>query len=78
MNSENTTFLDLIIDDLAIAAATLREKMRDAEVPGFRAEFSPDEADAVGAFVEDALSEHAAAENDTELIEVIKPVPGDN
>ena len=76
MNSENIPFLDMIIDDLAIAAATLREKMRDAEVPGFRAEFGPDEAEMAGAFVEDALSEHAAAENDTELIEIIKPVPG--
>ena len=75
MNSENPSFIDLIIDDLAIAAATLREKMRDAEVPGFHAEFAPDEAEMVGTFVEDALSENDAAERDTELISAIKPAP---
>ena len=75
MNSENLPFIDMIIDDLAIASAAMREKMRDAEVPGFRAEFAPDEAEMAGAFIEDALSEHAAAESDTELIDAIKPAP---
>jgi hypothetical protein len=74
MNTQNFPSIDTIIDDVVIAAAALREKMRDAEVPGFRAEFGPEEAEMAGAFVEDALSEHAAAENDTELIEIIKPV----
>lgn len=31
-------------------------KLRDALVPGFEAEFSPEEAEAAGAFREDALS----------------------
>lgn len=76
MNSENPSFIEMILDDLAIAAAILREKMRDAEVPGFHAEFAPDEAETIGAFVEDGLNEQDAAESDTELINAIKPAPG--
>jgi hypothetical protein len=43
--------------DEANAAAVLRQKLGDAETPGFQAEFDPDEAARAGAFVEDALSE---------------------
>jgi hypothetical protein len=32
------------------AAAALREKLADAEVPGYQAEFDPDEAERAGAF----------------------------
>lgn len=32
-----------------------REKLLDAAVPGFAAECNPEEAEAMGAFVEDAL-----------------------
>lgn len=43
------------------AAATARdpeiEKLIDAQVPGFTAEFDPDEATRLGAFREDAVSE---------------------
>jgi hypothetical protein len=39
-------------------------KLRDAEVAGFEPEFSPQEADAAGAFVEDALGESDAREVD--------------
>lgn len=67
-----------VIDDLETATAALREKMVDACVPGYRAEFAPDEADLAGAFIEDALTEQYAAESDTELIEAIRPVPGNN
>jgi hypothetical protein len=45
------------LDDEANAAAALREKLADAETPGFQAEFDPDEAARAGAFAEDALSE---------------------
>jgi hypothetical protein len=39
-------------------------KLRDAEVAGFEPEFSPQEADAAGAFIEDALGESDAREAD--------------
>jgi hypothetical protein len=48
--------------------AALREKLSDALVPGFQAEFDPDEADRVGAFQEDALSEQDALESDVDLL----------
>ncbi|SEQ47049.1 conjugal transfer protein TraD [Nitrosomonas ureae] len=35
----------------------IQEKLLDAEIPGFQAEFDPLEAERLGAFVEDALSE---------------------
>jgi hypothetical protein len=49
------------------SAFVVREKLIDALTPGFQAEFDPDEADQVGAFVEDALSEEDAAESSMDL-----------
>jgi len=60
-----------VIDDAATAAAVVREKLTDALTPGFVVEFDPKEADAAGAFAEDALSE-ADALNSTE------DLPGDD
>lgn len=68
---EQSTF-----DDQANATEALREKLADAMVPGYQAEFDPDEAEAVGAFVEDALSEEDAAESDADLVDAT--VPEDN
>jgi hypothetical protein len=51
------------------AAAALREKLADAEVPGYQAEFDPDEAERAGAFVEDALSEQDALESTIDQLE---------
>lgn len=45
-------------DHSALAAA----KLSDAQIAGFEPEFSPQEADAAGAFVEDALDESDARE----------------
>jgi hypothetical protein len=41
----------------------IREKLADALIPGFQAEFDPDEAELVGAFQEDALSEQDALDS---------------
>jgi len=41
----------------------IQEKLLDAEIPGFQAEFDPLEADRLGAFTEDALSEQDALES---------------
>ncbi|HCG9146956.1 TPA: conjugal transfer protein TraD [Vibrio parahaemolyticus] len=70
-NLEQSTF-----DDQANAAEALREKLDDAMTPGYQTEFDPDEAEAVGAFVEDALSEEDAAESDADLVDAT--VPGDD
>jgi hypothetical protein len=56
------------------AAATLREKLADAEVPGYQAEFDPDEAERAGAFVEDAISEQDALES---TIDQLEAAPGE-
>ena len=60
MNQQTTTQADDVlpelpaIDDNAAAAGALREKLADAAKPGYQAEFDPEEAERVGAFVEDA------------------------
>ena len=41
----------------------LNQKLIDAEVPGFEATFDPDEAEQLGVFEEDALSEDDAKES---------------
>jgi hypothetical protein len=55
------------IDDTAAAAAALREKLTDALIPGYQAEFDPEEAVRAGAFFEDALSEADAAGSSDDL-----------
>ena len=60
-------------DDDATAAGALREKLADALVPGYYAEFDPDEAAAAGAFAEDALSEEDAADSGLDLVDAGVP-----
>lgn len=45
----------------------IAEKLSDAAIPGYAAEFDPEEAELAGAFVEDALSEDEAIESATDL-----------
>lgn len=45
-----------------IDADVLRAKLEDMETPGFEVAFDPDEADALGAFREDALTYDEAIE----------------
>ncbi|MGL5291358.1 MAG: conjugal transfer protein TraD [Vibrionaceae bacterium] len=49
----------------------LFEKLADAQLPGYKAEFAPDEAELAGAFVEDALSEEDAFDSCIDLIEAM-------
>ena len=58
-----------ISDKTSDAAAALRDKLADAEVPGYQAEFDPDEAERAGAFVEDAMSEQDALESTIDQVE---------
>ncbi|MBS1734425.1 MAG: conjugal transfer protein TraD [Bacteroidetes bacterium] len=41
----------------------IQEKLLDAEIPGFQAEFDPLEAQMLGALTEDALSEQDALDS---------------
>ena len=41
----------------------ITDKLLDAEIPGFQAEFDPLEAQKLGAFTEDALSEQDALDS---------------
>lgn len=47
----------------------LFEKLNDAMTPAYQTEFDPAEAEAVGAFVEDALSESDAVESSADIID---------
>ncbi len=47
---------------------TLREKLLDAQIPGFKAQFEPVEAEMLGAFTEDALNEKDALESVIDLL----------
>lgn len=44
------------------------EKLLDAEIPGFQAEFDPIEAEQLGAFIEDALSEQDALDSSSDQL----------
>lgn len=46
--------------DNAMNIDVIQEKLADAEIPSFYAMFSPEEAEAIGVFDEDALSDEAA------------------
>jgi hypothetical protein len=46
---------------------TLRQKMIDVQTPGFQVELTPEEAERLGAFEEDALSEQDAIESSDNL-----------
>ena len=59
------------VDDYASATEALREKLTDAQTPGYQAEFDPEEAERAGAFVEDALSEEDAADSNADLVDVL-------
>lgn len=61
-------------DEQTEATEALHEKLADAMGPGYGAEFDSDGAERVGAFVEDALDEQAAAESGVDLDEDPKPV----
>ena len=60
-------------DDERNAADALREKLLDAQTPGYQAEFDPEEAERAGAFVEDALSEDDAVASHIDLIDATAP-----
>jgi hypothetical protein len=69
----NDSTNDPTFNNPASAANALQEKLIDAMTPGYQVEFDPDEAEEIGAFVEDALSEVDALESDIDLVN--EPAP---
>lgn len=51
----------------ATVADVLAAKMLDADIPGMEVEFTPDEAELLGAFPEDALSEADALASSADM-----------
>jgi hypothetical protein len=66
-NEDRNAQDDEIVDRRANAAEALREKLNDAQTPGYQVEFDPEEAAIAGAFTEDALSELDASESAIDL-----------
>jgi hypothetical protein len=62
----NTPQDDRPKDDGDSQNQVLNEKLFDAEIPGFQAEFDPIEAERLGAFIEDALSEQDALDSSSD------------
>jgi hypothetical protein len=56
-----------------VIEVVIREKLWDAMIPGFQAEFDPVEAELAGAFIEDTLSEEEAMGSFIDLFVVIYP-----
>ena len=47
---------------------TPQKKLLDAKIPGFKAQFEPQEAEMLGAFTEDALNEKDALESVIDIL----------
>ena len=54
-----------------IQEQVIQEKLLDAEIPGFQAEFDPLEAERLGAFKEDALTEQDALDSTIDYVEEV-------
>ena len=62
-DQEQNPIEDSNVDLQGDADSVIRQKLLDSQIPGFQAEFDPDEAERAGAFVEDALSVEDALES---------------
>jgi|LNAP01.1.fsa_nt_gb hypothetical protein len=60
-------------DAESASAELLNEKMADARLPRYQAEFDAEEAERAGAFQEDALDESAAVESGDDLNDDLEP-----
>ena len=57
--------------DISDLTEIIQEKLLDAETPGFQARFDPLEAEMLGAFTEDALSEEDALDSTIDYVEEV-------
>lgn len=53
--------------DESVNEGAIHEKLFDMETPGYLAEFDPEEAESMGAFMEDSLSETDLIESSEDL-----------
>ncbi len=56
-----------LYDDQANAKQALADKLKNTSVPGYQVAFDPNEAEQLGAFTEDALSESDAMDSAADL-----------
>ncbi|MDR4513600.1 hypothetical protein [Nitrosomonas sp.] len=56
-NSDIADTAETSLNDREMNRQVIAQKLIDTQTPGFQAEFDPDEAELLGAFKEDALSE---------------------
>ena len=59
------------LNDHDVRRQVIAQKLVDAQTPGFQAEFDPDEAELLGAFKEDALSEVEALDSSIDQPETV-------
>lgn len=64
MNTPNDSNL---YDDQANAKQALADKLKNTAVPGYQVAFDPSEAEQLGAFTEDALSEADAMDSTADM-----------
>jgi len=62
-NSDIADTAETGLNDRKMNSQVITQKLFDAQTPGFQAEFDPDEAELLGAFKEDALSEVEALDS---------------
>lgn len=62
-NSDIADAAETSLNDREVRCQVLAQKLVDAQIPGFHAEFDPDEAELLGAFKEDALNEAEALDS---------------
>ena len=62
-NSDIADTAETSLNDREVRRQVMAQKLVDAQTPGFQAEFDPDEAELLGAFKEDALSEVEALDS---------------
>ncbi|MCW5608875.1 MAG: hypothetical protein KIT26_12625 [Nitrosomonas sp.] len=62
-NSDIADTAETSLNGREVQRQVMAQKLFDAQTPGFQAEFDPDEAELLGAFKEDALSEVEALDS---------------
>jgi hypothetical protein len=62
-DADSTDAASPVVPPVSAEYESIHEKFADAMTPGFQAEFDPAEAEAAGAFVEDALTEADALDS---------------
>lgn len=69
MSLQNDDLDNGVFDDEGNAKEVISEKLADLGTPGYQAEFDPLEAEQVGAFIEDAMTEEDALDSSSDLAE---------